>query len=157
VILRQPLTGVVDIMETGRPTKYKEEYDKQAYLHCKLGAADKELAALFSVSESTLNNWKHDHPSFLESLKKGKDEFDTNSVENALLKRALGMSVTETRLNGGGDDDQAPAAVETTKELPPDPTACIFWLKNRRPERWRDKQEQVQVQMSHEEWLDSLE
>lgn len=144
-------------MEKGRPTKYKEEYDNQAYLHCKLGATDKDLAALFDVAESTLNDWKLLHDTFRESLKKGKDEFDTNGVENALLKRALGMSVKEQRFNGGGDDDEAPSAVETTKELPPDTTACIFWLKNRRPERWRDKQEQVQVQMSHEEWLDSLE
>jgi len=140
-----------------RKTDYKEEYDRQAYLHCKLGATDADLAQLFGVCEATINNWKLKNDSFLESLKKGKDEFDTNSVENALLKRAMGMTVTEQRVAGGGDDDEAPSAVQTTKELPPDPTACIFWLKNRNPSRWRDKQEQVQVQMTHEEWLDSLE
>lgn len=128
--------------QVGRPTKYKPEYDNMAYLHCrKAGAKDSDLGELFGVAEQTINNWKNDHPSFLESLKKGKDEFDTDSVENALLNRALGCKVKETRISGGGDDDQAPAAVETVKELPPDPTACIFWLKNRNPERWRDKVE----------------
>lgn len=127
--------------EQGRPTKYKPEYDNQAYLHCRLGATDKQLAELFQVTLQTITNWKNDYPSFFASLKKGKDEFDTNSVENALLKRALGMTVTETRLSGGGDDDESPAAVETRKEIPPDPTAMIFWLKNRNPDRWRDKRE----------------
>jgi hypothetical protein len=134
-----------EIQGQGRPTKYKPEYDNMAYLHCrKAGAKDSDLAELFNVAESTLNDWKLAHSSFRESLKKGKDEFDTDSVESALLNRALGCKVRETRISGGGDDDQAPAAVETVKELPPDPTACIFWLKNRNPERWRDKVEHEQ-------------
>lgn len=145
----------------GRPKKYKPEFDDLAYVSCKrMGADDKDLCALFDVCESTLNVWKNDYPSFMESLKKGKDEYDTDNIENSLRRRAIGMTITETRINGGGDDDEAPAAVETTKEIPPDTTACIFWLKNRRPERWRDKQDvehSGRIAVTHEQWLESLE
>lgn len=126
--------------EVGRPTKYKPEYDNIAYLHCrKAGAHNEDLAELFSVDISTIYEWQNVYPTFSEALKKGKAEHDTTRVENALLNRALGCTVTETRINGGGDDDKAPASVQITKELPPDPVSCIFWLKNRDPNRWRDK------------------
>lgn len=127
----------------GRPTKYKPEYDEQALKLCRLGATDKELADFFKATEQTINNWKIDHPSFFESLKVGKDEHDTKKVEGALLSRALGVTLKETKVMGGGGDDEDPSAIETIKEIPPDSTACIFWLKNRNPDRWRDKQEQV--------------
>lgn len=142
---------------TGRKTAYKEDYDKKAFLYCKKGATDKDLAEFFEVTEQTINNWKEKHCTFFESIKKGRDFFDTGMVENALLNRALGMKLTETRISGGGSDDEAPSAVEVTKDIPPDTGAAIFWLKNRNPARWRDKQEQVKIEMTHEEWLDSLE
>lgn len=145
-------------MTAGQPTKYKEDYNRQAYLYCKkCGATDKELAEFFNVSQDSIYTWKNTHPEFSESIKRGKDFYDTGMVENALLQRALGSTVKETRVSGGGSDDEAPSAVETIKEIPPDTGAAIFWLKNRNPNRWRDKQEQVQVQMTHEEWLESLE
>ena len=145
-------------MQTGAPTKYKEEYAHQAYLYCKgCGATDIELAEFFKVSKATIENWKDKHDQFLDSVKRGKDFYDTGMVENALLNRALGMKITETRISGGGSDDEAPSAIEVTKEIPPDTGAAIFWLKNRNPARWRDKQEQVKIEMTHEEWLESLE
>ena len=56
----------------GRPTNYKKEYDEQAYKLCLLGATDKEMADFFNVKEQTINNWKKNHPSFFESIKRGK-------------------------------------------------------------------------------------
>ena len=56
------------------------------------------------------------------------------------------MKIEEMRINGGGDDDEAPAAVRTVKELAPDPTAMIFWLKNRNPARWRDRPEHSETE-----------
>src|SRR5690349_20416301 len=75
----------------GRPSKYKPEFDAQAVNLCKLGATDRELAEFFGVSERTLNDWKSEHPGFLQSLKRGKDESD-NRVEQSLYRRALGYS-----------------------------------------------------------------
>lgn len=121
----------------GRPSKFKAEYVEQAYIACaRMGATDIDLAKLFAVDEKTINTWKHKHPEFLQSLKVGKDEFDTGMVEAALRERATGYSHPEDKIfNDGGE----PLIVPTTKHYPPDTTAGIFWLKNRQPDRWRDK------------------
>lgn len=136
----------------GRPTKYKEEYAEQARKLCNLGATDIKLADFFGISEKTLNTWKFKHPEFLQSLKLGKDVPDDN-VKRSLYDRAMGYTCLEAKhhvVNG--------ELIETMveKHYPPDPTSMIFWLKNRVPSEFRDKVETVQVQMTHEEWLDSL-
>lgn len=121
----------------GRSTKYKKDFDEQAYKLCLLGAIDKELADFFGVKEQTVNNWKKAHPSFFESLKKGKEAADARVAES-LYNRALGYSHPEDKIfNQNGE----PLIVPTTKHYPPDATSAIFWLKNRQKDKWRDKQE----------------
>lgn len=124
-------------MAGGRPTSYKAEYAEQARKLCALGATDKEMADFFKVALSTLNLWKIKHPKFSESLKTGKEVAD-DRVVHALYNRALGFSHEDTdiRVVDG-------AIIETPiiKHYAPDTTAAIFWLKNRRPDEWRDKQE----------------
>lgn len=117
-----------------RPTKYKKEYDEQAYKLCvEFGATDKDLAKFFDTTEQTINNWKAANPSFFESIKAGKDEFDTQNVEAALVQRAIGYSHKETKLfNINGQI----VGEEVVKHYPPDSTAIIFWLKNRNKDRW---------------------
>ena len=120
-----------------RPSKYKAEYDEQAYKLCLLGATDKEIATFFNTTEQTINNWKKDHPTFFESLKAGKGVADSKVAEK-LYQRALGYSHPEDKIfNANGQ----PLIVPTMKHYPPDSTAAIFWLKNRRKEDWRDRQE----------------
>lgn len=120
----------------GQPTKYKSEYVVQVEKLCLLGATDKDIADFFEVSESTLNNWKNEHPEFLESIKKGKMLADANVAER-LYKRALGYEAPDVDIRVIENK-----IVETPliKHYPPDPTSAIFWLKNRQPEKWRDKQ-----------------
>jgi len=125
----------------GRPTNYKKEYDEQAYKLCLLGATDKEMADFFNVKEQTINNWKKNHPSFFESIKRGKIVADAN-VAKSLYHRALGYSHPEDKIF---NDNGEPLIVPTVKHYPPDPTAAIFWLKNRKPAEWRDKRD-VQVE-----------
>ena len=117
----------------GRPSNYKKEYNEQAKKLCRLGATDKELADFFGVSEQTVNSWKKSHPDFLESLKAGKTESDVRVVD-ALFSRANGYVAKETKVfcNNG---EIITADIE--KHYPPDTTAIIFWLKNRRPDLWR--------------------
>lgn len=122
---------------TGRPTDYRPEYDEQAYNYCLLGATDKQLAAFFDVSEQTINAWKHKHPSFLESLKNGKEIADAK-VAQALYSRAIGYSHDEDDIRVA---DGAIVITPTIKHYPPDPTSMIFWLKNRQPKLWREKPE----------------
>ena len=118
--------------EVGRPTRYKAEYARISAKACELGAIDKDLAAMFDVSEQTINAWKKAHPSFLESLK-SKDHADAQ-VEKALFKRAVGYSHQEDKIfNNNGEE----MIVETTKHYAPDTGACVVWLANRQPAKWK--------------------
>ena len=117
---------------------HKDEYDEQAYKLCLLGATDKELGDFFNVTEQTINNWKKDFPTFFESIKRGKIDADAR-VAQSLFKRALGYTANETQLSQWGGQFTDEKVIP--KEIAPDTTAAIFWLKNRQPDKWRDKQE----------------
>lgn len=122
----------------GRPTKYKPEYPKQAAKLCALGATDAQLADFFEVNEDTITEWKNVHPEFSVSLKDAKAAFDDATVERSLLQRATGYSHPAVKIF---NDEGTPLEVPYTEHYPPDPTSMIFWLKNRQPQKWRDKQE----------------
>lgn len=77
------------------------------------GLTDEQIAKNIGIGERTLYEWKKKYPQISQSLKKGKEVVDYE-VENALLSSALGGNTT----------------------------AQIFWLKNRRPDKWRDKQKE---------------
>lgn len=119
-------------VKQGRPSKYKEEYAKQAYNYCYLGAIDEQLASFFDVSVTTINTWKETYPDFLASIKKGKEQADLE-VTQSLKKRASGMKLKKQVVKEGG-------IVEIEDEIAPDTAAAIFWLKNRQPKIWRDNQ-----------------
>lgn len=101
------------------------------------GLIDKQIAENIGITLSTLYEWKKTYPDISESLKKGKEVVDIQ-VENALLKRALGYVYEEKKVEVSEDGTKV---TKTIKEVVPDTTAQIFWLKNRRPDRWRDKQD----------------
>lgn len=96
------------------------------------GLTDEQIAHNMGITRSTLAEWKKRFPSISDTLKAGKEVVDYK-VENALLKRALGYKETELKMTKDG------TLVQVEKEVPPDVTAQIFWLKNRRPDKWRDK------------------
>lgn len=122
----------------GRKSAYKEEYNQLAENYALLGATDKEMADLFSVTERTLNQWKKDYPEFLQSLKKGKNIADAN-VASRLYNRAIGYNCKATKF--ATSEGKITDSKEYIEHYPPDTTAAIFWLKNRQPEKWRDKKE----------------
>lgn len=125
------------LKEKGRPSGYKKEYAKQAVHLCKLGATDIEIADFFQVSVATISNWKNAHKDFLEALKTGKSKSDER-VERSLYHRAIGYSFDSEEIFNGKD---GVVRVPIRKHIPPDTTAMIFWLKNRRKEQWRDRQQ----------------
>ena len=122
----------------GRKSAYKEEYNQLAENYALLGATDKEMADLFSVTERTLNQWKKDYQEFLQSLKKGKNIADAN-VASRLYNRAIGYDCKATKF--ATSEGKITDSKEYIEHYPPDTTAAIFWLKNRQPEKWRDKKE----------------
>lgn len=132
-----------------RPTDYKPEYDQQAYVACKEGGFTlPKLAKLFGVVTSTVSLWIKTHPTFSDAVKKGRDEFNVSTAEDCLLKRLKGYSYNETtkeaKTTTDSDGKVTTELVVTKvvkKSVAPDTTAQIFFLKNRDPKRWRDKQE----------------
>jgi hypothetical protein len=120
-----------------RPSKFKPEFIAQAAKLCRLGATDVEIADFFEVDVRTLYRWKGEQEEFCQALKAGKDVADER-VERSLFARATGYEHDEVdiRVVAGG-------IVQTPirKYYPPDTTAAIFWLKNRKADEWRDKLE----------------
>lgn len=114
------------------------------------GLTDIQIANNMGIAEHTLYEWQNRFPQIKQSLKKGKAPVD-QEVENALLKRALGYEYEEVTTEteeipiGKKDEDGNPITLtktktkRTNKVVVPDTTAQIFWLKNRRPDKWRDK------------------
>ena len=84
------------------------------------GLTDEQIAKNIGIGERTLYEWKEKYPQISQSLKKGKEVVDYE-VENALLSSALEGNTT----------------------------AQIFWLKNRRPDKWRDKQKEEKPTRPH--------
>lgn len=108
-----------------------------------LGATDKELGDFFDVTEQTVNNWKTAHPEFFESIKSGKLKADA-IVAHSLYHRAIGYKHDAVKIISVADGNNQGSHVEQVpyvERYPPDTTAAIFWLKNRRPAEWRDRQE----------------
>ena len=98
------------------------------------GLTDEQIATNMGIRRQTLYDWIKKHPVISDTLKKGKEIVD-RQVENALLKRALGYEYDEVTTEYGKETKRI------TKQVVPDTTAQIFWLKNRKPDVWRDKKD----------------
>ena len=106
------------------------------------GLTDEQIAHNIGITRTTLYDWKNKYPDISYALKRGKEVID-RQVENALLKRALGYEYEEVKQiiekdEKGHDRERIE---KTVKYVAPDVTAQIFWLKNRRPDVWRDKRD----------------
>jgi len=150
--------------------KYQEwlEPDKLILLEgwARDGLTDKQIAYNIGISEQTLNVWKKTYPSFSESLKRGKEVVD-RMVENALLQKALGYKDTVRKaikckevIYDNGKRVSEKEHIEYADEeiyVPPDTTAAIFWLKNRKQEEWRDKRNvESKIEFEDDGFLEAL-
>ncbi|AEI37725.1 MAG: helix-turn-helix domain-containing protein [Zymomonas mobilis subsp. pomaceae] len=119
-----------------RFSSFKSDYVPQARKLAKLGATNRELAEFFDVSIRTIGRWILNHPEFARAVRVGKAVAD-DRVEASLYKRAVGYSYDcqKVMMVAG-----KPEIVEFVEHLPPDINACNFWLRNRRPKQWNDKQ-----------------
>ena len=129
----------------GRISGAKEWLTKDGLLllesYARDGLTDKQIAEVkLGISERTFTTWKEKHPAIVSALKKGKAPVDVQ-VENMLLRSAMGFTKTvqepmKLRQRGGTEIVEY---VNREIYVPPNITAQIFWLKNRKPEYWRDK------------------
>lgn len=117
--------------KAGQPAKITA-FEKQLILKmATFGLTDEQLAEALGITQQTINNTKRRDPKFFESLKESKSLSD-KLVQKSLYRRALGYEYEEEVATKEGP-------VLCKKVMHPDVTACIFWLKNRQPEAWRDK------------------
>ena len=130
-------------MPAGRPSKFVAEYHiPWARSLARRGLTVEEIAEEMGVAKSTFCKWVNGSHELSDALNEGRDSADSK-VEASLYKRAIGYTVTEKKTIAGTDKNGAQQAVRveiTEKEVLPDTTACIFWLKNRQPKLWREQQ-----------------
>lgn len=132
----------------GRKGQYREwlEPDKLLLLEAwaRNGLTDEHIASNIGIAVGTLYDWKKKYSEFANALKKGKEVMDI-MVENALIKSAMGYSYDEITQEARHNPDTGEVEMITTKvvtkHVQPNPTSMIFFLKNRKPEDWRDKKE----------------
>jgi len=117
-------------------TKYKPNFPERAKEYAKKGLIEAQIAKNLGIGVTTFNKYKKEYPEFYEALKNGKIGPD-DEVENALFKRALGYEYEEVKTEYLTTGNVRRTVY--TRKMAPDVTAQIFWLKNRRPDRWRDK------------------
>lgn len=137
----------------GARGKYREWITEEGLLKlegwARDGLTDEQIAHNAGIATGTLYTWKNKYPEINEALKKGKEVVD-RQVENALLKRALGYEFKEVTQEL--TDVGLRVTKVVTKQVSPDTTAQIFWLKNRKPEHFRDR-----VEYSDNKSLDKLD
>lgn len=134
-------------MRTGRPKRnvpalVKENFNMDSLKSLyKQGLKDSQVAEILNVSTRTLSNWKNADKDFLSILKKGKEVADAR-VERSLFERATGYTHESEEIHV---IKGKVVRVKILKHYPPEPVAQIFWLKNRKPDEWRDRQEHEHI------------
>lgn len=133
----------------GRPTediyeKYVKGRENSIMSWCRNGADNEIISKKLGCGKTTLSKLIKNYPQFKKIIKESKEDADL-AVESALYKRALGFDFEETTtkviLSKDGTSGTTTEVSKTKKHIAPDTTAGIYWLKNRRPEAWRDKHE----------------
>ncbi len=117
------------------------------------GLNDEQIAHNMGIAVSTLYIWKDKFLEISESLKRGKEVVDIE-VENALYKKAVGYEVTEIKKEQNEFGEKK--IVETTKHIQPDTAAAIFWLKNRRPDKWKDKPMEISREAENDGFIEAM-
>lgn len=135
----------------GRQSKYDKNFHPVLVRWMvRAGLTDEEIARELTLHHSTLYRWKGKYPEFRKAFAETKPFIDA-LVEDALLKRALGYTYQESEVRT--DEQGRTVEKNVIRQMVPDVTAQIFWLKNRQPERWRDKQDvdvKAEVTQRHE-------
>lgn len=142
--------------KAGRKGKYHEWLTPDGLMRvegwARDGLSDKQICHNMEIGQDSFYKWKARFPEFAEALKRGKAPVD-HEVENALLASALGhvqkvkkaiKLKTKRQLKDKGTiEEERVEFVEEEVYIPPQVAAQIFWLKNRKPQCWRDRQDHV--------------
>jgi hypothetical protein len=123
----------------GRPSSFNGALKLRLLELALANKTDEEMAKAACVSIATFTNWKKRYPDFFAALKKCKCVAD-GLVEATLFNRATGYSHPAVKFFFDAKSGVV-IAQDYIEHHPPDVTACIYWLKNRQPKRWRERKE----------------
>ena len=131
----KPAAGPKKKKKRGRPTVYRPAMAAEIKILCERGATDLEVADFLNVDVSTVQRWAHKHAEFCIALAVGKEAADTR-VERSLYHKAVGYTydAEEVFVHQGNV-----TRVNVRKQFPPSEPAANLWLKNRKPDEWRDR------------------
>lgn len=127
----------------GQPSKLGTinlEQMRKLYL---AGWTDKQVADFFNINVDTIHEWKKKNPELKQNIKDWKVDADAK-VERSLFKRANGFKAKYKKNFVVSQGKDVGSVIKSAKEeiyFAPDPLSCIFWLKNRKPDQWRDRTE----------------
>lgn len=122
----------------GKPALYHEKFCHLVEVLTLVGGILNDVANLLGTREDTISGWMTAHPQFGMAIKRARANADAQ-VEKALFKRAMGYSHPAVKIF---NDEGTPLIVKYTEQYAPDTGALAFWLKNRKPEEWREKQDE---------------
>jgi len=123
--------------------KYRKEIVETLVKHLKKGSTITSACDAVGISKEAFYNWMKTKSDFYDSIKKVQSVAD-KQVENALFRSAVGFTITEKEYRSikmKGFETGKELVKATKKKVLPNVTAQIFWLKNRNPDEWRDRQE----------------
>lgn len=138
-------------MKTGRPNSISKSMESICINLAREGKLDREVAEILNVSVSTFHVYKNNNKEFYESYKLAKSEFDNQLIENALLKRASGMVIKETKTTIGANGEKTTTFYE--REVPPDTQALTLYLRNRLPQIYCVEKQNINFQVEQQQGL----
>ena len=135
----------------GRPTLYRPEHASRGRQLCARGATNLDLAGRFGVARSTIGQWIATHSEFAEAVQQGRDLADATAVES-LFRRVTGYDHQADKVFLYRGETRT---ASYTAHVPPETRACMFWLRNRRPEDWREISERAVAELAQEAAADA--
>src|SRR6266702_3026222 len=123
----------------GAPTLYRPELAELCRRLALLGATDQEMADVLGIDQVTLDRWKTRHKEFGSAIEHGKTQADAEIAES-LYNRALGYTHEAMKIFMPVGAE-TPVYVPYVQHYPPDTTAAVMWLRNRQPDKWRNRHE----------------
>lgn len=144
---KDPLAGAIIRDRKKAPpnnyaSKFRIEHIDKVREIMKGGATRHQIINELGITKNTLYTWMHRYPDFARAIRAGDDICD-NLVELSLYEKAVGYTWSETVRNKVFNEqgEEVEEVTEIEKQLPPDNSAMIFWLKNRRSHKWKDRHE----------------
>ena len=123
------------------------------------GLTDEEIARKMGITRKTLYEWMNKYGDICDAIKRNKEVAD-REVEQALFRKATGFKIKEVtrerRINPLTREPELVVIKEIEKDVAPDTAAQVFWLKNRKPNEWRDKREVITDSSAELSDLDEL-